>query len=55
MHYCKNNKDGSFTDLSKESGFKRLTGGLNIMQTDYNNDGFKDIFVLRGGWRKEVR
>ena len=22
-----------------------------MMQTDYNNDGFKDIFVLRGGWK----
>ena len=26
------------------------TGGLNILQTDYNNDGCKDILVLRGGW-----
>ncbi|HRO70775.1 MAG TPA: CRTAC1 family protein, partial [Chitinophagaceae bacterium] len=24
-----------------------------IVQTDYNNDGFKDIFVLRGGWKKK--
>ena len=23
------------------------------MQTDYNNDGLKDIFVLRGGWMKQ--
>jgi hypothetical protein len=30
-----------------------ISGGLNIMQTDYNNDGFKDIFVLRGGWQLE--
>ena len=51
MHYCRNNGDGSFTDLSARSGLKDLTGGLNIMQTDYNNDGLKDIFVLRGAWK----
>jgi hypothetical protein len=32
---------------------KGITGGLNIIQTDYNNDGLKDIFVLRGAWRGE--
>jgi hypothetical protein len=53
MHFCKNNGDGSFTDQSEPSGLSALTGGLNIMQTDYNNDGFKDIFVLRGGWMRE--
>ncbi|HEY5825758.1 MAG TPA: FG-GAP-like repeat-containing protein [Cyclobacteriaceae bacterium] len=51
MHYFKNNTDGTFTDLSQQSGLKSMHGGLNIMQTDYNNDGFKDIFVLRGAWK----
>jgi len=51
MHYCRNNGDGTFTDISDSSGLGYLTGGLNIMQTDYNNDGFKDIFVLRGAWK----
>ena len=27
-----------------------ITGGLNINHADYNNDGYKDILVLRGGW-----
>ncbi len=53
MRYYRNNADGSFTDISDSSGLGYLTGGLNIMQTDYNNDGFKDIFVLRGGWKGE--
>ena len=26
------------------------TGGLNLVLTDYNNDGRPDILVLRGGW-----
>jgi hypothetical protein len=51
MHYFQNNKNGTFSDLSIASGLGYLTGGLNIMQTDYNNDGFKDIFVLRGAWK----
>jgi tetratricopeptide (TPR) repeat protein len=51
MHYCRNNGNGTFTDISDSSGLGYLTGGLNIMQMDYNNDGFKDIFVLRGAWK----
>lgn len=51
MHYCRNNGNGSFTDVSDSSGLQAFTGGLNIMQTDYNNDGLKDIFVLRGAWK----
>ncbi len=50
MHYFQNNGDGSFTDLTEKSGLKGITGGLNIQQMDYNNDGNKDIFVLRGAW-----
>jgi hypothetical protein len=53
MHYFRNNADGTFTDLSDHVGLNGITGGLNIMQTDYNNDGFKDVFVLRGGWQGE--
>ena len=51
MRYYRNNANGTFTDISDSSGLGYLTGGLNIMQTDYNNDGYKDIFVLRGGWK----
>jgi len=50
MHYFENNKDGTFTDRTEYSGLKGITGGLNIEQTDYNNDGNIDLFVLRGAW-----
>jgi hypothetical protein len=53
MHYFQNNKDGTFSDLTEQSGLKGITGGLNIQQTDYNNDGNMDIFVLRGAWNTE--
>jgi hypothetical protein len=51
MHYFKNNGDGTFNDLSGKSGLNGITGGLNMMQTDYNNDGYKDVFILRGAWK----
>lgn len=51
MHYSRNNGNGTFTDISDSSGLGYITGGLNITQTDYNNDGYKDIFVFRGGWK----
>jgi hypothetical protein len=51
MHYFHNNKNGTFSDWSASSGISSFTGGLNMIQTDYNNDGFKDILVLRGAWR----
>lgn len=53
MHFFRNNADGSFSDASAASKLQQLTGGLNIMQMDFNNDGFKDIFVLRGAWLRD--
>jgi hypothetical protein len=50
MHFFKNNGDGSFSSRAKESNLIGITGGLNLLQMDFNNDGFKDIFVLRGAW-----
>ncbi len=50
MHYFQNNGDGTFSDRATESNLHDLTGGLNLLQMDFNNDGFKDIFVLRGAW-----
>jgi tetratricopeptide (TPR) repeat protein len=44
------NGDGTFSNRAVEAGLAGVTGGLNIVQTDYNNDGCKDILVLRGGW-----
>ncbi|HEY4874264.1 MAG TPA: VCBS repeat-containing protein, partial [Puia sp.] len=53
MHYFKNNADGTFTDVSEKSGLSKIKGGLNIIQADYNNDGYTDILVLRGAWLGE--
>lgn len=50
LTYFHNNGDGTFTDRAAQAGLSTQTGGLNIIQTDYNNDGCKDILILRGGW-----
>ncbi|MFT5765928.1 MAG: hypothetical protein ACI8X3_003366 [Saprospiraceae bacterium] len=42
--------NGDFKDQTDESGLLGITGGLNINHADYNNDGFIDVLVLRGGW-----
>ena len=50
MQYFRNNGDGTFTDESAKTGVAEQLGGLNIVQTDYNNDGCLDILIMRGGW-----
>jgi hypothetical protein len=44
-HLYRNNGDGSFTDVTKESGL--LAYGLTLSATvsDFNQDGFKDIYI----------
>lgn len=55
MHYFRNNGDGTFTERTSAAGLDGQLGGLNLMQADYNNDGCKDILVLRGGWEVPQR
>jgi hypothetical protein len=50
MRFFHNNGNGTFTNRTAQAKLTKLTGGLNIIQTDYNNDGCKDVLVLRGGW-----
>jgi hypothetical protein len=50
LRYFRNRGDGSFEDLSIAAGLEGLVGGLNIVQTDYDNDGYPDVYVMRGGW-----
>jgi tetratricopeptide (TPR) repeat protein len=55
LHFFHNNGDGTFTDRAIQAGLGDQVGGLNIIQTDYNNDGCMDIYVLRGGWQMAMR
>jgi tetratricopeptide (TPR) repeat protein len=46
---------GAFVDQAAHAGLSQQLGGLNLLQTDYNNDGCKDVLVLRGGWELAQR
>ena len=48
-------EQGTFIDRSAQAGLALQLGGLNLLQTDYNNDGCRDVLVLRGGWELAQR
>lgn len=50
MKYFQNDGNGSFIDKTDESKIGKSKGGLHINQTDYNNDGYLDILILRSAW-----
>ena len=45
-----NSGDGRFDEVTKAAGLEGITGGLSLSHADYDNDGWNDILVLRGGW-----
>jgi len=49
-----NNGNGGFSNATESAGLIGIVSGLNCIQADYNNDGYKDILVLRGAWLKEA-
>jgi hypothetical protein len=50
IHFFHSNGDGTFSDHTENAGLKGITNSLNMVQADYNNDGFIDVLVLRGAW-----
>ena len=48
----RNNGDGTFTDVTEESGLnKHLGKGMGIAFADYDNNGFMDVFVSNDSFR----
>src|SRR5207248_286973 len=45
----RNNRDGTFTDVTEKAGVGGGTFGMGVAVGDYNNDGFPDIFVTSYG------
>ncbi|HXB69312.1 MAG TPA: CRTAC1 family protein [Candidatus Acidoferrales bacterium] len=41
----KNNRDGTFTDVTRKAGLERAVWASGVCVGDYNNDGFDDLFV----------
>ena len=54
----RNNGDGTFTDVSKESGVGGIGGlfhgkGLGVVSSDFNNDGAPDLYVANDDTRND--
>jgi hypothetical protein len=45
----KNNRDGTFSDVTARSGLTRTGWASAVAVGDYNNDGFEDLFVTNWG------
>jgi hypothetical protein len=45
----KNNRNGTFTDVTEKAGLHRIGWASSVAVGDYNNDGFDDLFVTYWG------
>ncbi|MEM8888811.1 MAG: VCBS repeat-containing protein [Bacteroidota bacterium] len=44
-HLYKNNGNGTFTDVTEESGVRRFGLTLGIIAADFNNDNYQDLYL----------
>jgi len=44
-HLFKNNRDGTFTDVTQKAGLTRSGWGQGVCIGDYDNDGYEDLFI----------
>ena len=51
----KNNRDGTFTDVTDKAGLRDIGWGYGVCVGDYNNDGFDDLFCTYFGQNKLYR
>jgi hypothetical protein len=55
LRYYRNRGDGTFEERGAAAGLAGQLGGINLVQTDHDNDGWLDLFVMRGGWQFAMR
>ena len=48
-HLFKNNRDGTFTDVTEKAGIGRAGWGVGVCVGDYDNDGWDDLFLTYWG------
>jgi hypothetical protein len=49
LRLYRNNRNGTFTDVTRQAGLTVRMYGLGVAVGDYNNDGFEDIYVTGVG------
>ena len=50
LRYFENRGAQGFEEQTIPAGLKGINSGLNMVQADYDNDGYVDVLVLRGAW-----
>jgi hypothetical protein len=55
LRLYKNNRNGTFTDVTKAAGLDVEMYGMGVAIGDYNNDGFPDIFITCVGQNRLFR
>ena len=50
LRYFRNQGDGTFSERTQAVGLAGLTGGLQLVHADFDNDSYLDFLVLRGAW-----
>jgi hypothetical protein len=55
MKLFRNNRNGTFTDVTKAAGLDEEMYGMGVAVGDYNNDGFPDIFITCVGQSRLFR
>ena len=51
----KNNRDGTFTDVTEKAGLNAVGWASGVCVGDYNNDGFEDLFCTYFGQNRLYR
>jgi hypothetical protein len=55
MHLYRNNRNGTFTDVTERAGLAVEMYGMGVAIGDYNNDGFPDLLVTAVGQNRLFR
>lgn len=50
IQFFHNTGNGHFEDRTEQMGLTGLWGGINLVQGDFDNDGWTDAYVVRGAW-----
>ncbi len=55
MRLLRNNRNGTFADVTKEAGLDIEMFGLGVAVGDYDNDGFPDLYITAVGQNRLFR
>ena len=55
LRLYRNNRNGTFTDVTRRAGLDIELYGMGVAVGDYNNDGFPDIFITCVGQNRLLR